>query len=226
MDRRRFIKNISLYAFSVSTLGVISCSSKDGEGILDSSEKSSMASSSSSGLEDSVSSEVTELCQETTEDILGPFYRGDAPFRGDLRIGEEGTQEITLKGFVYSDDCSVPLEGAIVDIWHANSKGEYDNDSDAFTYRGRIQVESDGAYEFKTIMPGRYLNGDDFRPSHIHLRVYVEGKSELVSQVYFKGDPYIDVDKWASSPDAALRTLDLQNTEDGQIEVEFNIYLV
>ena len=46
-------------------------------------------------------------------------------------------------------------------------------------------------YEFETIHPGRYLNGSQLRPSHIHYRVSSPGHAELVTQLYFEGDPEI-----------------------------------
>ena len=56
-------------------------------------------------------------------------------------------------------------------------------------------------------MPGRYLNGNQYRPSHIHFRVTAPDHVELVTQLYFQGDPYIPIDPWANDPDAVLRIL-------------------
>jgi len=64
-----------------------------------------------------------------TNDILGPFYRPDAPTCFDMT--EEGLSGYTmvLKGKVYKSDCITPLQNALVEIWHCNTKGEYDNNS-------------------------------------------------------------------------------------------------
>jgi protocatechuate 3,4-dioxygenase beta subunit len=45
-------------------------------------------------------------------------------------------------------------------------------------------------------LPEKYLNGKLFRPAHIHFRV--TAAEELVSQIYFMGDPNITEDPWAS----------------------------
>ena len=48
----------------------------------------------------------------TTNDILGPFYRENAPVRADLTYeGLEGTI-VNLKGRVFDEDCMTPLESA------------------------------------------------------------------------------------------------------------------
>jgi len=41
---------------------------------------------------------------------------------------------------------------------------------------------------------GRYLNGTEYRPAHIHLKVWVGGVERLTTQIYFEGDPYLESD--------------------------------
>lgn len=92
---------------------------------------------------------------ETTNDILGPFYRPDAPLIDDLTYdGLEGTR-IVIKGKVYQSDCSTIIKNALVEIWHANTKGEYDNESSEFQQRAGWKTNDKGEYSFKTIMPGK-----------------------------------------------------------------------
>lgn len=163
-------------------------------------------------------------CLPTTEDILGPFYRSNAPFRTDLTISGEPGTVFQLEGKVISTECPIPLNNAVVDIWQANDAGAYDNVSPEFKYRGRQNTDADGKYAFTTIVPGQYLNGNQYRPSHIHFRVTAPNYVELVTQMYFQGDPYIPVDPWASDPDAALRILPVQEVN-GVKKVNFEIYL-
>ncbi len=163
---------------------------------------------------------------ETTNDILGPYYRPDAPLRSDLTYdGLEGS-EIILRGVVYGDDCITPLRDAGVEIWHCNADGEYDNDSPAYNQRGRLITDESGEYSFRTIIPGKYPNAKLYRPSHIHYRVTHNSSKELISQIYFKGDPNIEDDPWASKPEAELRILDIvpQNTA-GLLVVNFDLSL-
>ena len=53
---------------------------------------------------------------------------------------------------------------------------------------------SDGSYSFKTIIPGHYLNGSQYRPAHIHVTVTAAGHKSLTTQLYFEGDPYNSID--------------------------------
>lgn len=162
---------------------------------------------------------------KTTSDILGPFYRANAPFRSDLTFPNQKGTKLVIKGRVYSQDCETLLKDAIVDIWQASDDGDYDNTTDDFLHRGRYTVDEDGEYQFKTIIPGKYLNGDTFRPSHVHFRVTAAQHKELVSQIYFKDDPYIESDPWASDPEAKMRILPLEDL-DGVKTVTFDIYLI
>lgn len=163
---------------------------------------------------------------ETTNDILGPFYRPNAPVRSDLTSEGLVGHLVNLKGSVYSSDCESVLEDAIVEIWHCNTEGEYDNESEDFMQRGKWITAKDGKYAFQTILPGKYLNGGVYRPAHIHFRVRAAKHKELISQIYFQGDPHIEKDPWASKKKAIERILpiSLEDTA-GNLTVVFDIYL-
>jgi protocatechuate 3,4-dioxygenase beta subunit len=66
--------------------------------------------------------------------------------------------------------------------------------------RGRIYSGDDGSYDLRTIIPGHYLNGDQFRPAHIHVRVSAPGHALLTTQLYFEGDPYNAIDPFIEAP--------------------------
>jgi protocatechuate 3,4-dioxygenase beta subunit len=197
LQRRDFLKQATLYAFSVSALGCDICAKP-------------------------VS--VPPDCG-TTADILGPYYRAGAPFRTDLTVPGHTAPALLVKGTVFGADCTSPLAGALVEYWQSDSAGRYDNDSPDFRFRGQFRTGADGQYAFSTIVPGRYLNGNTYRPSHIHFRITAPGYPELVSQVYFKDDPYLAADPWASKPAAKLRILTLEQGTDGVQTVSFPIYL-
>lgn len=197
MDRKKFLVTASLAAISVSTFGTVSKLKGDFIGDCD-----------------------------TTNDILGPFYRENAPTRQDLTAeGLEGSL-VNIKGRVYEADCVTPLKNALVEIWHCNTKGEYDNKSKDYDQRAKWFTNDEGEYSFKTILPGKYLNGSLYRPAHIHFRVSEKNNKELISQIYFKGDPHIEKDPWASKEKAKLRVLPI-SLEDikGNLTVNFDIYL-
>lgn len=145
---------------------------------------------------------ATPACIETHANIEGPYYRAGAPERASLvDPGMAGTP-IDIEGRVTGLDCGRGLAGVELDVWHATHDGHYDNDGtmrvgrDRFLLRGRLRTDGDGRYRVSTIVPGRYLNGPQYRPAHVHVKVRARGFAELTTQLYFPGDPYNDVDSF------------------------------
>ena len=154
-------------------------------------------------------------CRLTERDIIGPFYRFGAPFQTKLAGPNEPGERLIISGKVYSSDCRSRLPNTLIEIWQANKAGLYDTDKPGnFTERGDYHLrammltDQQGNYEFETIMPGRYpvppnLPGLEkyaglTRPAHIHFRVSESLHIPLTTQLYFKDDPHIAKDPWAS----------------------------
>jgi len=198
INRRDFIKTSSLFAVAVSIPGFSGC--KDDEGI-----------------------DTTDDCQ-TTADILGPYYKAGAPLGENIIPAGDQTPPLVIEGKVFSD-CNDLLADAVVEIWNADADGAYDS-SELFLFRGKYNTQAEGAYRFITIIPGRYLNGSTYRPSHIHFRITAPGHRELVSQIYFKEDPFIDTDPWASDSKAKERILTIEKDVNGVDTLTFDIHLI
>ncbi len=159
-------------------------------------------------------------CELTTPDILGPFHVANAPVRTVLASADEPGTRLFMDGRILASDCAGPVEGAVVDVWHATDAGCYSvleecTDEDPFNCRGQMITDASGAFAFETILPGRYLNGATFRPRHLHVIISPPDGAPLTTQIYFAGDPYIEGDRWASDPDAAARIIPL--IEDGGV---------
>ena len=131
-------------------------------------------------------------CEQSAENIQGPFYRPDAPLRSDLTSDVIGTH-VEVSGAVLDTACQ-PITNALIDVWQADNAGDYDNTSDAYILRGRLYADASGQYAFTTIHPGHYPNGGTYRPAHIHVKVSAEGYKDLTTQLYFAGDQYNDGD--------------------------------
>ena len=168
-------------------------------------------------------------CNPTTNDFYGqgPFYTAGAPTieNGILAdANEEGTR-IRISGRLMNIDCTEAIPNAEIDIWHADKSGAYDNE--AYHLRGKVFTNDQGFYMFETIQPGWYLNGSEFRPSHIHIKVTPPGFPTLTTQLYFEGDPYIDADAAASldsgTYDATHRIIPLIDGDDGVKEGSWDI---
>jgi catechol 1,2-dioxygenase len=158
---------------------------------------------------------AAKSCQVTERDILGPFYRFGAPFQTKLAGPNEPGERLIMRGKVYSSDCRTHLPNTLIEIWQANKAGLYDTDKPGnftehvgFHLRGMMLTDQHGRYEFESIMPGRYPIPPNVpglekyagltRPAHIHFRVSESLHIPLTTQLYFKDDPHIAKDPWAS----------------------------
>jgi protocatechuate 3,4-dioxygenase beta subunit len=108
-------------------------------------------------------------CKPTGSDMLGPFYKPNAPMRSSVGTG------YVLRGTVRSSkDCSA-IPGAVIEFWLAGPYGEYDD-----AHRATVVVDASGAYRFESTVPQPYFG----RPPHIHLRISAKGFKTLVTQHY------------------------------------------
>ncbi len=177
------------------------------------------------------SSKDSMLCDITTQDYYGegPFYTDNPPLLDNNQLAgpnEPGTRMI-ISGRVFNLDCSEYIPNTIVDVWHADDAGSYDNNG--FNLRGYTKTNSQGFYLFETIKPGKYLNGNSFRPSHIHYKITPPGFAELTTQLYFEGDDSIPGDAAASITsgtfDASNRIIALTENAAGVLEGTFDIII-
>jgi catechol 1,2-dioxygenase len=105
------------------------------------------------------------------------------------------------------DNQGQPIANAIVDIWHANTLGNYsffDQSQSDYNLRRRIRTGADGRYSVRSIMPSGYgcppdgptqklldqLGRHGNRPAHIHFFVSARAK-HLTSQINLSGDKYL-----------------------------------
>ncbi len=116
--------------------------------------------------------------QPTVRQTEGPFFKPRSPLRNDLREAGAGGDEVELSGFVLTRTCR-PLADALVDLWHADDRGEYDNRG--FRYRGHQRTDASGRYRFRTVRPAVYVG----RTRHYHVKVQAAGSRLLTTQLYF-----------------------------------------
>lgn len=133
----------------------------------------------------------------TPQQTEGPYFVDGMPNRSDIRsdpVDGSVQQGVPLHFVIhvyYVDNGScIPLSGAKVDIWHANSQGIYSSVNDQGTagkkfLRGYQITDHNGTVRFTTIYPGWYQG----RTIHIHVKVRsFEGPQkglEWTSQLYF-----------------------------------------
>ena len=162
--------------------------------------------------------ENSNECSLTTDDILGPYYFEDAPFRSVIAHENEPGQRLFISGIVKQNDCEHSISGSLIELWQANDEGCYgivedcdtgNPENDYFNLRGKFFSDSNGNYSFESILPGYYGS----RPRHIHIKITTPNGQVLVSQLYFENDPYCENDQWCQ--DANDRIISLQENEFG-----------
>lgn len=164
----------------------------------------------------------------TATDILGPFYRPGAPFRQDLNPPDFRGRVLTLFGRIVGDDGRSPQVESVVETWQCKPDGFYDNVSDEFLYRGQQRTGKDGEYLFITTVPVPEPVDDArtiFRPAHIHLLISTPGQQDLITQVYFSGDPHLDTDPSTQAGLAINRVLTLERVDETSDRIRFDIRL-
>jgi len=118
----------------------------------------------------------------TPRQTEGPFYKPRSPQRSDLREAGGKGQPVELTGMVLTRACR-PVAGALVDLWHADADGDYDNKG--FRYRGHVFADDHGRFRFLTIKPALYPG----RTRHYHVMVQAPNRPVLTTQLYFPGEP-------------------------------------
>jgi protocatechuate 3,4-dioxygenase beta subunit len=129
---------------------------------------------------------VTPQCHDGDEPTIrqteGPFFTPRSPQRTDLVEPKAQARIVELGGQVLTRSCR-PVARALVDLWHADERGNYDNSG--FRYRGHAFTDGDGRYRFRTIFPAHYPG----RTRHYHVKVQAPERPVLTTQLYFPDDP-------------------------------------
>ena len=121
--------------------------------------------------------------EPTTRQTEGPYFKPSSPQRVDLvEAGSQG-RLVELRGQVLTRSCR-PVGQALVDLWHADERGQYDNAG--FRYRGHLFTDADGRYRFRTILPALYPG----RTRHYHVKVQAPNRPVLTTQLYFPNEAF------------------------------------
>ena len=134
----------------------------------------------------------------TRSSTAGPFYTPQTPRRATLREPDTRGEPLVFEGLVLAHDCR-PLAGAVIDIWHCDEDGHYDNRG--FRYRGHQYTDAAGAFRFETVRPGHYPG----RTPHIHVKVQGEATRVLTTQVFFSDLEAANAGDWIFRDDLVMR---------------------
>lgn len=131
-------------------------------------------------------------------------------------------ERITLTGRV-TDGAGDPVRDAMVEIWHADPKGEYpdpEGPPGEFQGYGRCATDKEGTFRFTTLKPGPVPAGgqaNTMQAPHVALAVFARGLlSHLSTRLYFEGEPLNETDPVLNAVEPARRgTLIARQTAPG-----------
>jgi protocatechuate 3,4-dioxygenase beta subunit len=104
---------------------------------------------------------------------------------------EPGTP-LTIRGKLFAEDGKTALADAIVFAYHTDRQGLYDKvgaPAHAWRIRGWAKTAADGAFEFRTIRPGRYPG--DRIPAHVHFTVFTGSARYHAGELRFEDDDVV-----------------------------------
>ena len=148
-----------------------------------------------------------DICILTSSQVEGPFFIS-SPIRSDIREDRKGKGFNLKMQIVRMPEC-LPVEGALVELWHCDAEGRYSGYpgeiahdlwgtlrliglsganvkpvNEARFLRGAQVSDAGGQVEFKTIFPGWY----EPRAPHIHFKIIIDNQEQLTSQFYFESE--------------------------------------
>jgi len=135
----------------------------------------------------------------TPQQTEGPFYPVGFPADMDNDLVQVRGQPAQAMGTILHlqgrvlDTSGRTVPGAMVEIWQCDAQGIYDHPrqpgrerrDQAFQGYGRMLVDAEGRYNFRTLKPVAYPG----RTPHIHFKVATAAGRPLTSQFYIAGEP-------------------------------------
>ena len=105
--------------------------------------------------------------------------------------------KIEISGIVYQRDQRTPAKDVVIYVYHTDQSGRYPAKAGQTGWakrhgyiRGWVKTDQNGFYQFYTLRPARYPEGDAIE--HIHVTVKEPGKNEYwISEYLFDDDPLL-----------------------------------
>ena len=192
----------------------------------------------------------------TPRTIEGPLYVAGAPETVGFTRMDDGSESATIDALIIegtvTDTEGNVIPNAKVEIWHANSLGNYsffDKSQSDFNLRRTVLADAEGQYVAQTTMPVGYgcppqgttqfvldkLGRHGNRPSHVHYFISAPGYRKLTTQFNIEGDKYLWDDFAFATRDGLVAT-SVDVTDEAEIthrkldkafkHIQFNVELV
>ena len=135
----------------------------------------------------------------TGSQTVGPFFKIGLSwlYRADIGCDARAGQRVRVRGVIYDGD-GLPIPDAVIEIWQADAQGRYATCPDGQAIAdaelmgfGRVPTNAQGAFEFRTIKPGRVEHpSGQLQAPHLSVTVFMRGLLKPVrSRLYFPGEP-------------------------------------
>jgi protocatechuate 3,4-dioxygenase, beta subunit len=176
---------------------------------------------------------------QTKSELTGPKFANYRLGEHDNNLTKSGRvngepigERIIVHGYVYNENGET-VPNTIIELWQANACGRYVHKVDQhdapldpnFLGAGRCITDENGYYKFYTIKPGAYPWGNHhnaWRPNHIHFSLFGDNiMTRLVTQMYFPGDPLLELDPIFKSVSEEARHLLISKFDIGITEPDF-----
>jgi protocatechuate 3,4-dioxygenase beta subunit len=169
--------------------------------------------------------EEDEEVATTPQATKGPYFVDEMLNRSDIRVDPtDGSIQqgipltVVLHVYDVNEGTCIPIQGALVDVWHVNASGAYSDVEQAGTagtkfLRGYQVTDENGTVQFTTIYPGWYQG----RTVHLHFKIRMfegsEATLEFTSQLYFNDTVTDEV--YSQPPYSDRGSRDVRNNQDG-----------
>src|SRR6516162_6334092 len=171
----------------------------------------------------------------TESTVFGPFHRLGAPelpAGGNIAALDKTGTPTLVSGRVLDLD-GKPIEGALLDVWQAQSNGLYDSQDanlSGLHMRGRFRSDAEGRYLVRTVRPVNYPIPSDgpvgrmlratgrhpWRPAHIHFVVSAEGYEPVTTHIFDRTDEYLGSDAVFAVKDSLICDFAWHETPDAE----------
>lgn len=172
--------------------------------------------------------------QMTASQTVGPYLHIglDALNTSDLAGEGVAGERIVIEGRVF-DGFGKPVTDGVIEIWQANSHGRYAHPEDRrdlplepnFKGFGRVPTDTDGAFRFTTVKPGRVPGpGGKLQAPHIVVAFFTRGLlKHVATRIYFPDESSNAEDPVLNLVPAERRPTLVARKRDGVLE--WNIVL-
>lgn len=117
-----------------------------------------------------------------------PFmgYNQYAETKSDLRTGWHNGTSVTVKGTIFNEDGSIPMEGALVEVWHLSPN------SSKYRHQAKLHADEYGNYQFITDFPNR----EEGKNARIYFKVSTDTNTRFTELLLNSTGPQITADHW------------------------------